>query len=295
MIREGALNRAHVESLQSCPSAWPPIVVRLLDYQVIDGMHRLAAARATGQEWIRGVLLDGDEAACWVEAVRANASHGLPLTASERRRAIAGIVRFHPEWSDRRIAEIVRVSPSTIRSVRSDVARTAAAEASGRLTRRVGRDGRQRPAHVEPCRERVEATLAAHPGGSLREIAKIVGTSPETVRRVRMRLGAAGTRGAAGQELKVLVQLPAERGGVSPGNMCEDRALVADGGDLLSFLRVTAVDQDPAAVAARVPLGRVYDIADEALRRAVFWSDLAHALDRRARDSTRLAWAVGGH
>ena len=57
-----------------------PILVRRCTNQVIDGVHRLIAARRRGQETIALRYFDGDEASAFVLAVSMNVAHGrLPL------------------------------------------------------------------------------------------------------------------------------------------------------------------------------------------------------------------------
>jgi hypothetical protein len=296
MVREGDLDPAHVEALRAIGPPWPPILVRQTDHQVIDGWHRVAAARAAGFQWIAGALFDGDEGSCWVQAVQNNVAHGLPLTARERRRCIGRLLQFYPDWSDRRLAEICGVSPTTVKSVRLENPADECPPAQfGQLDSRIGRDGRQRPTDRAQSRQRVLAALEAHPECSLRDLAGIAGTSPETVRRIRMRQrrdrAPQPTTDKSSGALHLLgdVRRP---GGAPASQTHEDLALATCGGGLADFLRSTAVDKDPATVAALVPLGRVYEIADEARRRAAFWSQLQQALNRKASDSARYGQVV---
>jgi hypothetical protein len=57
--------------------------------RVLDGMHRVRAAILRGDAVIAAVFFDGDADAGFVEAVRANISHGLPLTVADRKAAVA--------------------------------------------------------------------------------------------------------------------------------------------------------------------------------------------------------------
>ena len=217
------------------------------------------------------MLFDGDDGACWVQAVRRNIAHGLRLTARERRRCISRLLHFYPDWSDRRIAEICGVSPTTVKSVRlEDSAHHCLSAQFEQLDRRIGRDGRQRPTNPAQNRQRVLAVLESHPECSLRTLARIAGTSPDTVRRIRMRQRQAAAPGPTADgssgTLHLLrdVRQPGQPAGQPAGQPDADLALATCSGGLAEFLRSTAVDTDPTAVAALVPLGRVYEVADEA-------------------------------
>jgi ParB-like chromosome segregation protein Spo0J len=48
--------------------------------RVIDGIHRVEAAKLRGAKEIEARLFDGDESASYVLAVQANVTHGLPLS-----------------------------------------------------------------------------------------------------------------------------------------------------------------------------------------------------------------------
>ena len=55
-----------------------PVVVRRSDGAVVDGWHRVLAARVCGATMIAVDWFDGDNEAAMRESVRRNASHGLP-------------------------------------------------------------------------------------------------------------------------------------------------------------------------------------------------------------------------
>ena len=103
----------------------------------------------------------------------------------ERRDAAEDLLRTHPEWSDRRVAELCGVSPKTVAQLRSELPGRGEDEPE----MRVGRDGRARPVDAAARRALVAAALEERPDASLRAIARSVGVSPETVRSVRQLLG----------------------------------------------------------------------------------------------------------
>ncbi len=137
--RTGGVDAEHVRQLAEVAGDLPPIVVHRSTMQVIDGMHRVHAALARGQNSVRVRFFDGDAAEAFVLAVESNIGHGLPLTLSDRRAAAARIARSYPYWSDRRIAATAGISPKTVAAVRA-----RSAEEIPRSRVRVGLDGRVR-------------------------------------------------------------------------------------------------------------------------------------------------------
>ncbi|GII86996.1 hypothetical protein Ssi03_49860 [Sphaerisporangium siamense] len=173
----------HARRLMEVVEELPPIIVHRSTMRVIDGMHRLRAAQLVGRDTVEVRFFEGSEDSAFVRAVEENVRHGLPLSAAERRTAAARIMTSHPDWSDRRIAAVVGLSPKTVAEIRS---------ASDSLRRagevRLGRDGRARPVDAASGRKLAGWLVAERPDASLREIAKIAGISPETVRDVRNRV-----------------------------------------------------------------------------------------------------------
>lgn len=159
----------------------PPILVHRATMQVIDGMHRVRAALLNGQSVIKARLVDCDSATAFLLAVRANVTHGLPLSPQDRRTAAEFIIALNPNWSDRAVAAATGLSDKTISMFR------AAGAAQPRD--RIGRDGRVRPLNSAAKRRRAAVMIAERPEAGLREIARATGLSPATVRDVRLRTG----------------------------------------------------------------------------------------------------------
>lgn len=180
--RLNGVDEAHVQLIADAEGMLPPIIVHRATLQVIDGRHRLTAAIARGDTSIRARLFDGTEEEAFIHSVKANNAHGLPLTASDRRAAVARILRAHPEWSDRAIASTVGVSAQTVGKTRRSVVNSA------QLAGRVGRDGRVRPLSTAEGRRKAAEIMTARPDISLREVAREVGLSLGTVNDVRRRL-----------------------------------------------------------------------------------------------------------
>jgi len=174
---------AHTRRLMEVAAELPPIIVHRGTMRVIDGVHRLRAARLAGRDAVDVKFFDGSEDSAFVTAVEANVRHGLPLSVAERRAAAARIMTSHPDWSDRRIAAVAGLSAKTVAEIRSASESTRKA---GEV--RLGCDGRARPIDATSGRRLAGRVLADRPDASLREIARIAGISPETVRDVRDRL-----------------------------------------------------------------------------------------------------------
>ena len=173
----------HVHVLAEAQAQLPPIIVHRATMRVIDGAHRLRAAKLRGDEEIAARFFSGSEADAFVLAVKSNIKHGLPLSLGERVAAAERIIQSHPQWSDRMIASVTGLASKTIADIRTRQTGDAV-----QVTTRIGQDGRIRP--VDGARGRVLALtiLSANPELSLRRVAHAAGISPETVRDVRNRL-----------------------------------------------------------------------------------------------------------
>lgn len=187
--RTGGEDADHVNRLAETEQPLPPIIVDRSTRRVIDGMHRLSAARLRGDHTIEVVYFSGDREDAFALAVRENTSHGLPLSRADRQAAAARIAQAHPSWSDRIIAAISGVAAKTVRRLRSQSA--SRDDAGDDQATRIGRDGRARPVDPAAHRRRISDAIAENPDASLRQIARITGASPATVRSVRRCLASA--------------------------------------------------------------------------------------------------------
>jgi ParB-like chromosome segregation protein Spo0J len=173
-------NLEHVRVLAETTDELPPIVVHRTTMRVIDGVHRVRAARVREQREIAARFFDGDDADAFVLAVRANVAHGLPLSPTDRKAAATHILASHPHWSDRLIASVTGLSPKTIAEVRRDCAPAA--------DHRTGQDGKVRPINSLEKRRIASDLMLHNPNLSLRQVARTAGISPETARAVRIRM-----------------------------------------------------------------------------------------------------------
>lgn len=184
------LSRDHVQVLAESGTEFEPILVHRPTGRVVDGMHRLQAAILRGQRVIAVRYVEGSPVDLFVQSVKANTSHGLPLTLKDRKAAVARILASHPHWSDRAIAAVAGVSPKTVGAARAKRSSREAPDPShsGRATVRVGRDGRARPVDIPQRREKVLALLEERSDVTLREVAEKAGVSISTVHRMRQGL-----------------------------------------------------------------------------------------------------------
>jgi ParB-like chromosome segregation protein Spo0J len=173
----------HTRRLIESEAELPPILVHRGTMRVIDGMHRLHAALASGRREIRVRFFEGDENEAFLHAVRENVTHGLPLSLDDRRGAAQRIITANPGLSDRAIAGYTGLSDKTVSAIRK---RSSAEDPQS--SKRIGVDGRARPLNSTEGRRRAVEFLAGRPDASLREIAAGAGISVGTAHDVRKQL-----------------------------------------------------------------------------------------------------------
>lgn len=289
-IREGGVNQEHVRRLMRLGGRWPPILVHEETGVVIDGVHRVAAARMLGLLRIDASLFSGGPDAALIEFVRRNVQHGLPLTLRERKWAARRVLSMHPDWSDRRIAGLCALSPKTVGRLRVPDGGDADATPQLDAKVRVGRDNRLRPVNGVSARARVAKALQEHPAASLRSVAALVGVSPETVRSVRLGLSQAGSEEVAqaatdaglpvGPVFDVVTdpsdETPSRRLAAVP----DDTSAV---GEFFDWFERTGVDGDECSRwMMQVPNADRAEVAAEAHRRGEAWLEFASLLTTRS-------------
>ena len=286
----------HIRVLAEPDRALPPVLVHRPTMRVIDGMHRLSAARLRGQDAIDVVFFDGSDEDAFVLAVRANVAHGLPLSFADREAAVARIVVSHPEWSDRAIAATTGLAPRTVAAVRGRIVGLPKESA------RVGRDGRVRPLDSSSGRRVASRLIAAFPKASLREIARAAGISPATVRDVRERIqrgedpvparrvradregAAAAARGNGESTRDDAERLSAQERDAVLQSLERDPSLrfAESGARVLRWLvRRVIAEEEWRDVAGVVPPHSAYILASLARRCGNEWLEFAQQLERR--------------
>jgi ParB-like chromosome segregation protein Spo0J len=289
----------HCLTLAGTDADLPPILVHRATMRVLDGVHRVQAARIRGDRQIRARYFSGDRELGFVKAVEANISHGLPLSSADRRAAAARIIGSFPAWSDRAIARSTGLSAKTIREIRSGIGGD-----STQANVRIGRDGKVRPLWAGEGRRRAAAVLADRPDASLRDLAASAGISLGTARDVRNRVRAgedpvpAGTRpagpqgsGSTGPRQQRARSYPLGRIADSDissrsllDSLQQDPSLKYSeaGRRVLRWLDAHLVDQRHwPRLAEHIPAHCMYPVADLAARCAKEWQCLADELWRR--------------
>jgi ParB-like chromosome segregation protein Spo0J len=282
----------HVRLLAAIADRLPPITVHRPTMRVVDGMHRLKAAllRGQGEIWVEYVEGSDEDAFCL--SVRANVTHGLPLSPADREGVAIRIIRMRPHWSNRAIAEFAGLSAPTVGMLRD---RTT--EKHCQLNTRVGRDGRVRPLDGTSGRLRASEVIGLLPDASLREIARKAGISVGTARDVRERL----RRGedpvlsrraapAGSQSVAADADTKAEPDGIPPqaaarmlDNLRKDPSMRYSeiGRSLLQWLGVYAVSfSGEDALVQSLPEHCRRNIADLAWGCVAIWKQLAVELEQ---------------
>ncbi|MEO3755852.1 ParB N-terminal domain-containing protein [Streptomyces sp. B6B3] len=290
--RLAGVDHSHVRTLAETEDELPPIIVHRPTMRVIDGMHRLHAARLNHRETIEAVFFDGSEEEAFLLAVEANVSHGLPLTLSERRESARRVLRDFPEWSDRAIAARVGLSGKTV-----GVLRRNAGLRPAQAPVRIGRDGRARPLSPVEGRLRAGAILTRELDASLREVATAAGVSVETARDVRERLsrgesplpdrhGERTVRAArSGRSRRVVSH-------VEPSSylalLRRDPALKYnnEGRSILRCLEARLVREHDVELVLRAPVHQATKLAAMARACATSWDEIATRLERRSGENT---------
>ncbi|AOR34524.1 transcriptional regulator [Streptomyces fodineus] len=222
------LDHAHVRALAESEAEFPPILVHRATLRVVDGMHRLRATALRNRRTISARWFEGDEQAAFLRAVECNMRHGLPLSRDERKQAALRILRAHPDWSDRSIAEMTGWNATGVGALRRDIT-----DPGARPETRVGRDGRVRPSNTAEGRRMAAEVISRNPEASLREIARQAGISVGTARDVRRRL-------ANGQEAIPAGRCSGGPTGTTPTSTDEDRMRLGRVPDLAH--RITLFD-----------------------------------------------------
>jgi ParB-like chromosome segregation protein Spo0J len=291
--REGE-NLEHARTLAEADEALPPIVVHRPTMRVIDGMHRLLAAKLRGNAEIEARFVEGDEASAFVLAVSENVRHGLPLSLADRKAAAERIIACYPQWSDRMVGSVTCLSAKTVATLRQHADHIEVPLAT------MGRDGRVRPRDGEQRRQIARELMLADPSASLRKIAQQAGISPETARHVRMQLNhpdGAGIPAPDGDQITAEAGLAARLSGLRAESRRANRAIEAlksdpsfrsteTGRSLLRMLAACQVlGEHGAELIEHIPthcLERVAAVADACITE---WQAFAEQVEQRKRTS----------
>lgn len=288
--------REHTLRLAESDAVFPPILVHRPTMRVLDGVHRLHAMALRGHAEVEVEYVDGSIEDAFVLAVQANVAHGLPLSVADRKAAATRILRTHPGWSDRSIAQVTGLSAKTIRGLRCSTVKDP------QLHVRTGLDGRVRPLRSAPGRRKAAEILARRPNASLREVARAAGISPGTVRDVRNRLQRGDDPVPEPRQRRRRTH-PAD---VLPGpdrvldaarmlhGLTKDPSLrmTESGRELLRWLHRAHVElTEYGRVLDAVPEHCLHVVVELAVLYAATWERIA----ARARGRSEMAWSRSGH
>lgn len=297
----------HVRVLAEAGDRLPPIAVHRPTLRVIDGAHRVRAALLNGRTEIAARLLDCDPADAFLLSVKANVTHGLPLSRADRAAAAARIVLTHPQWSDSAVAAVIGISDKTVSRIRAQPSAAHAAQSGTRI----GRDGRVRPVDSTQRRRHAAAIFLERPDAGLREVARATGLSPATVRDVRQRISSGEdpvpgryrtTQDGSRTGSAPAAAAPARQRPPAPARVVRTAAAVnrqkllaklsedpslrhtEAGRRALRWLHQYSVDGDSIEALGRgLPRHWAPEVADLARSCAATWSELAAQLQQHAR------------
>lgn len=137
------LDDRYIDALSQVPELWPPISV--VDagegaFVLVDGFHRMEAARRAGLEQIDAVVLPlAADTELRDLAFDLNSKHGRPLSLSDRCAHAEHLLRRDPRLSDREVGRRAGVAAATAARVRRSLESDAQIEQSNE---RLGADGR---------------------------------------------------------------------------------------------------------------------------------------------------------
>ncbi|MEU1588444.1 ParB N-terminal domain-containing protein [Micromonospora sp. NPDC005710] len=287
-------DQEHIRVLASIEAKLPPIIVHRATMRVIDGMHRLAAAKLRDDETIEVRFFEGTEREAFVLAVKANIAHGRPLSLNDRTSAAERIMVSHPAWSDRAIAVAAGISARLVGNLRRRLA--VEDDSFDEARSRVGRDGRVRPLDNAEGRLKAAEVIRESPMASLREIGKRAGISPATASDVRKRIER-GEDPVPGNNERAERRpaRPARRGG-DPADEPDIEAMLhglrvdpslrfsETGRDLLRWVLSKALRPGEwKHISDGLPPHATYILADVARQCADEWREIADDLDQRSR------------
>jgi len=264
-VRSDGLDESYAKLLASVVTPLPPIVVDSQTMVVLDGVHRVRAAVLRQETFIRARYVSGSESELLIMAVQANAAHGRPLSLTDRKNAAGRLLSVSPEMSDRAVAGICGLSPTTVGLLRFSVL------PYGQLSFRRGKDGRVRGPRKLDSHLAVHGVTGSTPfeASSRREL----GDQPQSASRARLPI------------VRRESVEPPSRSAASKPLLC-DAAFHASV-DLEQFAtwfdghRITG--QEVTLALTLLPKSRLYEVSAEARSRAKFWQEMAGQLDRIAR------------
>jgi hypothetical protein len=285
--RFGEQDLDHARALANCLDDCPPILVQRNTFVIIDGVHRLLAARMLNRRTILARYFDGSHEDAVLQAIKANVAHGKPLTLAEREWAAKSVLQTRSDLSNRLVGDVCGLSDKTVGRLRRSIAEVQ------QSATRVGRDGRRRPARPQQIRAAIAAALTEAPNMSASDIAYALSTSASTVRDVRQRLarGEPGVATHAGGAERMIGKTDPNATKPGIGKIWRlDSAIqsIPGGIKLGQWLDSTRIsDDDWINYIDIMPLGRLPQLISEGRSRSIAWVRFAASLEERARRLTQ--------
>lgn len=120
---------------------------------LVDGWHRVEAHELEGKAEIDAVVKYGTREQAMQDALSANRTNlGLPLSTKDKRHAVAEMIKLHPRWSAKLIADAVGcgIARQTVHNIRKELEQKQEVE---KVETVQGKDGREvqarKPAGVQ--------------------------------------------------------------------------------------------------------------------------------------------------
>lgn len=123
---------------------WPAIVVDTATMKLLDGWHRVEAAKRAGVYALPVIFVEAKEDELYALAIKLNMNHGLRLSREERLRAVAKLGR--EGWTTERITEFLGCPASLVKL------------AEGAEDMRARFRAQQHPASMLPCETLAEVS-----------------------------------------------------------------------------------------------------------------------------------------
>ncbi len=284
LVRFAGEDVEHAQSLACRLDDCPPILVQRSTATVIDGAHRVLAAKLLGRETIRVRYFTGTHEEAFVEAVKANVSHGKPLTLAEREAAATKLLTMHGDWSNRLVAGVCGLSDKTIGRLRKTIAELPQSSA------RIGRDGRHRPVDTRLLRNEIASARCA-PSPTRDPTMWRDRCAPP--RRPCAMCASGSERGEDPVQAERAPRRPTplphsdER---TPVDWSSDNAILSlpGGSGFAEWLTATKIESRHwEAHLFEIPLGRIPQLIAEAKTRAAEWTDFAASLEERFKELNR--------
>lgn len=126
--RERGEDKATIDHYMLKLDELPPILVQADSLTLVGGLNRLRAHERGARRIVKAFVENIPEEELWAMAFKDNDLHGLPMTATERRKAGQRYMRENQDMTDREIANWAGVAVSTVSAWRAPDRRTSAQE-----------------------------------------------------------------------------------------------------------------------------------------------------------------------